>query len=86
MYLPTKFFQIMENYQGGTKRHPSLVWYIFRIRNWQKCKDNLKEVVDFEATAEERDQPAGLLGNLVKKVFQSSKCSLLGRKSKSQFL
>ena len=47
----------MENYQGGTKRHPSLVLYIFRIRNWQKCKDNLKEVVDFEATAEERDQP-----------------------------
>ena len=28
----------------------------------------------------------GLMGNLVKKFFQPSKCSLLGRKSKSQFL
>ena len=46
----------MENYQGGTKRHPSLVLYIFRIRNWQKCKNDLREVDDFEAAAKERDQ------------------------------
>ena len=61
----------------------SIIW--LRFESWVRLRQRLLLWALFSKLSKFNIQP-GSVGNLVKKFFQSSECSLLGRKSNPQFL